>query len=70
MTDELLTAAALAQRLGVSTDYAYRLMGSGEIAVTRIGNGRGRVRVTESALADYIASRTSPPRRSRRGSAA
>lgn len=67
MTDPLLTAEDVAKRLGMSVDYAYRLLGSGEIAATRIGR---KIRCTEESLAEFIASKTAPPRRSRRGSAA
>lgn len=63
----LLNADALARRLGVSRDWAYRLMERGDIAVTRLGRN---VRVSEDALAAYIASRTATPRRSRKGAAA
>lgn len=67
MTARLLTPQDVAERLGVSDDYAYRLLGKGEIACTRIGR---KVRCTEEALADFIAARTAAPRRARRGSAA
>lgn len=67
MTAPLLDAPAVAGRLGISVDYAYRLMGSGAIAVTRVGR---KVRVSEESLAAYIEANTAPTRRSRRGSAA
>lgn len=67
MTDRLLTPQDVAERLGISVDYSYRLLGKGEIAVTRIGR---KVRCTEEALAEFVASKTAPPRRSRKGAAA
>ena len=68
MTAKLLKAVDVAERLGISRDRAYRLMASGEIAVTRIGPGS--VRVTEESLAEFVASRTAAPRKSRKGAAA
>jgi excisionase family DNA binding protein len=66
-TTHLLDANAVAERLGISVDYAYRLLGSGDIAATRIGR---KVRCTEEALAAYIDANTAAPRRSRKGAAA
>jgi excisionase family DNA binding protein len=68
MTTALLNVDDVAARLGISRSHAYRLIASGEIAVTRIS--RGVVRVTEEALAEFVAAKTSPPRKSRRGAAA
>lgn len=67
MTAPLLDSRALALRLGISRDYAYRLMERGEISVTRVGRN---VRVSEESLAAYIAKQTAKPRTSRRGAAA
>lgn len=67
MTDRLLTVPEVAERLGVSVDWTYRVCERGDIAVTRIGN---RVRVTEDSLAAYIARNTSKPRSARKGAAA
>lgn len=67
MTEDLLTIKDLAKRLGISYDYAGRLCAKGEIAVTRIG---ARVRISEASLAEFIAAKTAPPRRSRKGAAA
>lgn len=64
---KLLTVRDLAERLGVSVDWSYRLCERGDIAVTRVGS---RIRITEESLAEYVASRTAPSRRSRRGAAA
>jgi len=64
---KLLTVPEVAERLGVSVDWTYRVCERGDIAVTRVGN---RVRITEEALADYIARNTAKPRTSRKGAAA
>lgn len=63
----LLTVDDVAARLGLSVNYVYRLFEANEIAVTRLGR---KVRCTEESLAAFIASRTAPPRRSRKGAAA
>ena len=67
MTTRLLAVPEVAERLGVSVDYTYRLCERGEIAVTRVGRN---VRVTEEALAAYIERNTAKPRSSRKGAAA
>lgn len=67
MTAPLLTVQDLADRLRCSRDWAYRICERGEIGVTRVGRS---VRITEEALADYIAARTAAPRKSRKGAAA
>lgn len=67
MTPPLLNAQQLADRLGVSRDWAYRLMERGDIAVTRVGRN---VRVSEESLSDYIARNTAKARQTRRGAAA
>lgn len=67
MTDRLLSVKDVAERLGISYDYAGRLCAKGEIAVTRIGR---RVKVSEESLAAFVAANTAPPRRSRKGAAA
>jgi len=59
----LLKVHDLAARLGISVPHTYKLIERGDIAVTRIGRA---VRVSEESLAEFIASRTSAPRRSRR----
>lgn len=63
----LLDIKALAERLGISYDYAGRLCAKGEIATTRIGR---RVRITEASLAEFVARNTAKPRSSRKGAAA
>ena len=65
--EPLLTAADVAARLGVSEQHAALLLRRGDIGATRIGR---LVRCSEQSLAEFIASRTAPPRRSRKGAAA
>lgn len=65
--DKLLTAEDVAERLRCSPGHAAKLLANGTIGATRIGR---LVRCTEESLAEFIASRTAPPRRSRRGAAA
>lgn len=60
----LLKADDVATRLRVSRSQAYALIEAGDIAYVRIGHRS--VRVTEQALADYIATRTNAPRPARR----
>lgn len=67
MTEPLLKIQDVADRLGISYDYAGRLCARGEIAVTRIGR---RVRVTEASLAEFIAAKTATSRKSKKGAAA
>jgi excisionase family DNA binding protein len=67
MTGRLLKVPEVADRLGCSVDYAYRLCERGEIAVTRVGRN---VRVSEESLDDYIRRQTAKPRSSRKGAAA
>jgi excisionase family DNA binding protein len=53
----LLTTRDLMARLGCSIAHAKRLVASGQIEVTRLGRS---VRITEKALAEYIARNTTP----------
>jgi excisionase family DNA binding protein len=54
--DALLTAEQVAERLSISHSHTQRLMARGDLEVVRIG--RRAVRVTESAVEEFIASRT------------
>lgn len=67
MSDLLLTVDEVAERLRISRDYAYRLVAKGEFRLTRVGRRR---LVSESALQEFIDSKTDAPRRSRKGAAA
>lgn len=50
---DLLTVAEVAGRLRVSPKTVYDLCGRGLIRTTRVGLGRGRVLISESALAEF-----------------
>jgi excisionase family DNA binding protein len=50
---KMLTAKEAAQRLGVSAALVYALCASGKIAHERHGLGRGTIRISEEALAEY-----------------
>lgn len=58
MTDELLTAAEVADRLRVSTMTVYRLIRGGELAAVRIGRN---YRVREADLSDYLEAQVVDP---------
>jgi excisionase family DNA binding protein len=47
----------------VSVDTVYRLITRGLLATTEVGIGRSKTRVAESALAAFVAKRTTPARR-------
>jgi|GEM_PF-6298476 len=53
----LLTVAEVGERLKVSSSFVYRLVASGQLAVVRVGNGQGRIRINETDLQIYIDSR-------------
>lgn len=56
---QLLKPKAAGARLGVSDDTIRRMVAAGELAGTDIGSERyPRLRISETALAEYIASRT------------
>lgn len=54
----LLKAEDVALQLGLSTSHAYRLLRSGRIETVRFG---GVVRVTQSAIDEFIARHTERP---------
>ncbi|MEV6448479.1 helix-turn-helix domain-containing protein [Amycolatopsis sp. NPDC051716] len=51
---DLHTVAETAQRLRCSVPTVRRLMKSGELAVTRIGHGRGLPRIPDVAITAYL----------------
>jgi excisionase family DNA binding protein len=53
---KLHTEAVAAEALGISIDTLQRLRRAGRIGFKRIGQGRGRIRYTESHLNDYLTS--------------
>ena len=58
----LLRIPEVADRLGVSRATVYNLIAAGQLATTAVGSV---TRISEAALADYIAANTTPARRSR-----
>ena len=60
---KMLTAKETAQRLGVSPALVYALCASGKIRHERHGLGRGTIRISEEALAEYRKTcQAEPPR--------
>lgn len=56
--DYLLKVSEVAQRLNVGTDWVYERINRGDLPVVELGGVRKNQRVTEGALADFIATRT------------
>ena len=50
----LLTVRQVAERLNCSESLVYQLVDSGRIAVVRIGNGRGTIRLRPEDVDEYI----------------
>ena len=60
MSEQLLTVRQAADRLSAGASLVYDLVGARKLRAYRIGNGRGRIRIPESAIAEYIQSVTTP----------
>lgn len=52
--DSSMTITQVAERLHNSRRHVERLLKNGEIDYMRLGNGRGRIYITERALTEYI----------------
>jgi excisionase family DNA binding protein len=52
---EHLTVTQAARRLGVSPSLIYGLVSARKLRFCRIGNGRGRIRIPEDAIEEYLA---------------
>jgi excisionase family DNA binding protein len=50
-----MTIKECAERLSVSSSLIYSLVASRKIRFCRIGNGRGRLRIPEDAVLEYLA---------------
>jgi excisionase family DNA binding protein len=59
VAEELLPVAELAKRWHCSANLIYRLIASGELGSTQIGQGRAKTRVPASAAAEFIDRRSS-----------
>jgi len=61
--ERLYSVAEVAELWSVSTDSVYRLIAKGLLGSTQVGMGRAKTRVSESAMAAFIASRSTAARR-------
>lgn len=52
---ELFTVKEVASRLKMSESLVYQLVEQGRLACHRVGQGRGRIRISEEDLAEYLA---------------
>jgi excisionase family DNA binding protein len=50
-----LTVKQVSERMGVSPGTVYGLCSSRRLRHTRIGRGRGAIRISEEAVAEYLA---------------
>jgi excisionase family DNA binding protein len=50
----VLTVAQAAERLGVSPALVYNLVALRKLRYCRVGNGRGRLRIPEDAVSEYL----------------
>ena len=57
----MLTVKADAERLGISQSLVYDLVASRRLRFCRVGNGRGRIRISEDAIGEYLARCTFGP---------
>lgn len=57
----LLRVGEVAARLGVSAGTVYGLVAAGKLRCSRIGLGRGCIRVSEQQIDEYLAGGVSPP---------
>lgn len=59
-TGEPLKVKDIAAALRVDSSTVYREIGAGQLAAYRIGSGRGTIRVSRAAFAQYLAERGIP----------
>jgi excisionase family DNA binding protein len=57
----MLTVAQAAERLGISASLVYSLISGRKLRHCRVGNGRGRIRIPEDAVGEYLARCTFGP---------
>ena len=57
----LLSVKDTASRLGISPGLVYSLVAGRKLRFVRIGNGRGRIRIPEDAIGEYLARSTFAP---------
>jgi excisionase family DNA binding protein len=51
----VLTVRQAAERLGISQSLVYSLIAGRKLRYCRVGNGRGRLRIPEDAIGEYLA---------------
>ena len=68
MSAQLLRIPEVATRLAVSRKHVYTLINTGQLRKTHIGPGARSTRVSEDAIAEFIAKNSTGPRRARRAS--
>lgn len=51
----LLTVKQAAERLGISQALTYSLVAGRKLRFCRVGNGRGRIRIPDDAIGEYLA---------------
>jgi excisionase family DNA binding protein len=57
----LLSVKDAASRLGVSAGLIYSLVAGRKLRFVRVGNGRGRIRIPEDAIDEYLSRVTFAP---------
>ncbi len=57
----LLTVKDAASRLGISPGLVYSLVAGRKLRFVRVGNGRGRIRIPEDAIDEYVSRATVAP---------
>lgn len=50
-----MTVKAAAEKLEVSPSLIYSLVAAGKLRFCRVGHGRGRIRIPEDAIEEYLA---------------
>lgn len=57
----MFTVKTAATRMGVKSGLVYRLLKRGEIAHSRVGLGRGVIRIEEAAVEEYLGRKRAKP---------
>lgn len=68
MSTQLYRIHEAAERLGVNRSHIYRLINTGQLRKTHVGSGARSTRISEEALAEFVARNSTGSRRSRRAS--
>lgn len=50
-----MTVKQAAERLEISPSLVYSLVAGGKLRYCRVGHGRGRIRIPEDAIGEYLA---------------